>query len=683
MRRTKVRKGTHSCYNCRRRKVKCIYATPQSLICTVCQRRGTECVSQLENLSSSIDAVGNGQDTILGTPTAGIPALDTETRAGMHRNVDRPATDEPSAHAAIRKSLLGALPSKADVSILCDRVSLISSVCYEGDYKSHSGLNQSPRPQPLVKSLRDPEKHPVLLARQMLLLAAPMQHLSPDEVLPGLSEHHHVIMKRLAETAIKSGNMDDALTGSLEGLENMLFEAFYHNDCGNIRRGWVAIRRAVATAQLLGLHRPGHYRFVRLREQSDLDPGILWGAIVSLERLLSLLLGLPTSTGYKNLPTQTIDKDAAHVQNLSALIGNLAGRILDRNQMESAGEALAATGKIDREIIGAAKQMPSAFWQPPIFTNLERHSIKALTETRRAFGHMCYYSMVLQLHLPHMLSPQNASQRVYSKIACANASREILSREIELRMFNSNSSYCRLSEFLALIAGMALMLAHITSCHGDEWDQLLAHQRLGDRATVERALGCIDLMSEQQGNAFAARCAALLGDLLRIEGEAARQHSPNAERSGETDSNQRDILIMMVPYLGSIRISRHGLTVIPTNRMEQEQSPPDDVTIGGIGSVLVGQSQPSETGRENENRNAGDAIDRAVPMTTAHGRGYLTPEKFHLPTEQAFADEFVHFHDGAFQGVDTAFIETLLRGSAVAQDDLGLGDVRWDIGNFR
>ena len=57
-----------------------------------------------------------------------------------------------------------------------------------------------------------------------------------------------------------------------------------------------------------------------------------------------------------------------------------------------------------------------------------------------------------------------------------------------------------MSDFLAVIAGMALMLSHITSHSGNEWDHSLAYQRLSDRAAVERAVVCIDPMSDDQTN---------------------------------------------------------------------------------------------------------------------------------------------------------------------------------------
>jgi hypothetical protein len=43
-RRRSLRKGTHSCWECKRRKEKCSFDDGD--ICTGCVRRGTECVSQ-------------------------------------------------------------------------------------------------------------------------------------------------------------------------------------------------------------------------------------------------------------------------------------------------------------------------------------------------------------------------------------------------------------------------------------------------------------------------------------------------------------------------------------------------------------------------------------------------------------------------------------------------------------
>ncbi|CAK7212660.1 hypothetical protein SBRCBS47491_001542 [Sporothrix bragantina] len=45
-RRRKVRKGTHSCWECRRRKIRCQFASPDDVVCIGCRARGSSCRSQ-------------------------------------------------------------------------------------------------------------------------------------------------------------------------------------------------------------------------------------------------------------------------------------------------------------------------------------------------------------------------------------------------------------------------------------------------------------------------------------------------------------------------------------------------------------------------------------------------------------------------------------------------------------
>ncbi|OCK76859.1 hypothetical protein K432DRAFT_305428, partial [Lepidopterella palustris CBS 459.81] len=44
--RRKVRKGTRSCWECKRRKMKCIFGPLSNVTCNGCRRRGSQCVSQ-------------------------------------------------------------------------------------------------------------------------------------------------------------------------------------------------------------------------------------------------------------------------------------------------------------------------------------------------------------------------------------------------------------------------------------------------------------------------------------------------------------------------------------------------------------------------------------------------------------------------------------------------------------
>lgn len=44
--RRKLRKGTQSCWECKRRKAKCAFSASASDVCDGCRRRGTDCISQ-------------------------------------------------------------------------------------------------------------------------------------------------------------------------------------------------------------------------------------------------------------------------------------------------------------------------------------------------------------------------------------------------------------------------------------------------------------------------------------------------------------------------------------------------------------------------------------------------------------------------------------------------------------
>lgn len=58
--RRKIRKGTQSCWECRRRKVRCIFVATTDTICENCRRRETACNSQ-EHPDEPIPSAGSNQ----------------------------------------------------------------------------------------------------------------------------------------------------------------------------------------------------------------------------------------------------------------------------------------------------------------------------------------------------------------------------------------------------------------------------------------------------------------------------------------------------------------------------------------------------------------------------------------------------------------------------------------------
>ncbi|OQE12656.1 hypothetical protein PENVUL_c001G01413 [Penicillium vulpinum] len=570
---------------------------------------------------------------------------------------------EASAYPSITQALRSSLPPRKDIGILLENLSSMSIFCYQSSFKRCSALpSEMAKEQIPVANILYSESHPVLLARQMLLFAVGLQHLPPKKAIPSLTKPHRAIMEQVAESAIKLVNTNDLLLGTLEGLENLILEGFYHIDGGNIRRSWITMRRAVTTAQLLGLHRPGHYRFKIISQQKDLDPAVMWACVVSTEQFLCLLLGLPTSTSGANFTIPRATGTRVESGNLPVLIPDVVRKIIKRNQIHIPQEALDITQEIDQELLRVTEQWPPAFWRPLQFAGLKVNSADAFWETRRAWDHIFYYSLVNQLHLPYMLNPRHASQRVYSRIACANASREILLRQISIRTFNPVTAGCRMGDFVALIAGMTLMLAHILSRCNKGTENLLVHQRVGDRATVERALECMESTLEVHDHVLTAKCAALLKNLLDIEA------GPAEKRSGHGQEDNQNVLIAKVPYVGAIRIARDGISITPLDT-EQEQVPHEGVTIGGFGSIEV------RTPHDPDNYTDDFTADAAASRETAHTvrpssarrhGGQLSQttsgDVFALP-EETFPDASTGMEEWLFQGLDTAFFDVLMSGA--------------------
>jgi len=115
--RRRLRKGTRSCWECKRRKVKCVYRSEGDATCGPCLRRGSGCVSQEFPETSTEEGSGQLYER-LGRVEALLSQLVNEAGGRPMRNdtlsSDRtlwgaptPASDfEPNQSRTLRESLL-------------------------------------------------------------------------------------------------------------------------------------------------------------------------------------------------------------------------------------------------------------------------------------------------------------------------------------------------------------------------------------------------------------------------------------------------------------------------------------------------------------------------------------------------------------------------------------------------
>lgn len=444
---------------------------------------------------------------------------------------------------------------------------------------------------------------------------------------------------------------------------------------------------------MMGLHRLVESSIQTIIPNIVVDPRFLWNQILYMDRFLSMMLALPQGS-----PDGPIDYDydiaTEELGNLMpSLHTTIMGRILERNQLGRTPRALAMTKDIDTQLLKRVASMPRCLWQPPNFANQKEHSMDRFLENMRIKDQMLHYTLLNQLHLPYLFCAQGETNNSdYARITCVTACREVLSRFIAYRMY-SPAAASRTADFLALVAGMTLVFVHLHSYCDEKKDNLLAHQRLGDRGVVEQALEKMEVVSKQE--MLAGKSARLLQHLLFIEEDAAQGHTYKADcvhMPDESHEDHHNALLVNIPYVGTLRIAREGASSMVTTQrtLHHKQEFGAPITIGGIGTLRVAKSiltrgtkltlQSDSLSRNHQNN--GTHAAEPPPLQPPADLDLLDD----LPSSSMQDDFFQHqeLHPGlaasvddwTFQGVDMAFFENLMQGSNLPFEDGG------DMGNL-
>ncbi|KAF3394964.1 putative transcription factor gsfR1 [Talaromyces pinophilus] len=615
VKRRKVRKGTRSCWECRRRKLKCIFMTAMDTRCINCQRRGTRCVGQEfpEDLSvPMVDKLEIGHrmgkvEDLLGQvlqkvslekeaetiqpppPRPSNGQIPVENKIAAVRALQDDNTATLGFSPKLSQILHSALPSIEDTKKIAQARGDISTLFYEVITIPYNRLDQknSQRPECLLQQPSS-QTHPVLIARHMLYLATFLQHLHPrfHGDLKTLSEPPRMMMKRLAETAFSMVTTNDDLIGSIEGLECVLMESMYYANMGNLRKSMVAVRRAMLIAQMMDLHRPSRRIPIPVLDaNTESHPEYLWFRIVSADRQLCLMLGLPQGTLDCSMSiNDAIVSDDTPMGRLERMHCAIASRILERNQSDE--ETDDSAPELDWELQQAARSLPCTWWLPPNPAIVSDQPETLFWDIRRLFNQLYHYNLINQVHLPSMLRRQSE----HARINCIHASREMLTRFLTFRSCNNIAFCCRPVDFFSFMAALTLLLAHL---HGHrladrrEGDQSkhfvtpMSHQRQTDRAMMEQVQESMEEQSRLIEDALSAQWADLLRRLLVIEAEAAdgrwnRAASVTVQMPTQSSESSAGAVSVHIPYFGLIRIARemaNDLPNMPDGARSQQESP--------------------------------------------------------------------------------------------------------------
>ncbi|KAH8892529.1 hypothetical protein GQ53DRAFT_592504, partial [Thozetella sp. PMI_491] len=607
-RRRKLRKGANSCWACKKRKVKCTFASAEAVECLNCRRRGIVCIGQeyqdedllyagasvssdaqqtaandgltvvrvfdghvlpVANSEQDYSALGLQSDApvdSLPTPAFSTPAEHTST--GTSPGLPRPESEK---FAALSQSLRAAFPSQRDLDILYDaRSSFSSHYFHQVSPSSQSALHEDDGPG-TTEATKLPAlgSHPLVLVRRLLVIASFLQTF-PGRDVGGLSEPLETMTTRLVDTAVGFLERHEKMLHSTEGLECMILQSIVHLNGGSPRPAWHALRKGILIAQLMGIYHPRCPPPRTVDPKTTVDAAFLWFRMMYMDRFLCLLLGLPqaaagTSVDLTSEAARLADTPVCRLERIHAAI---ASRILQRNEDDRQVQDFSVTQSIDADLQRAIRILPPRFWLPPTFTKAESNSRGVFGKSVRLAVQLYHYHLITQLHLPYMLRFSAESKHDQSRATCANAGREVLMRFASFHSFDHIACCCRPLDFLCLTGALTLIVAHLDSHIHFEPSNPLAHQRHGDRALLEQVLSNMNRIARKYQDRSGCQCARLVQRLLDLEADAADGRVYGAQRfreqsicEGYREENQgkdHAALRVAVPGFGVIRFARGG-----------------------------------------------------------------------------------------------------------------------------
>lgn len=496
--------------------------------------------------------------------TPGLPAAVTPQGSSSRPPTSAGGHSLPAPkHFWVSTTLRSILPSQSVLEAIVTASTgapYVSALCY-----SEAERRQGKVESPLAMSVIPPvSSHPLLLAKKALQILLCIQQLPPvfDWDSTGANHSKSEVMTRLSGT-VTLVTSNDELIGYAEGIECLILNACYQANCGNLRKSWISIRRALNMAQMIGIDKGHSIAFrscdpnVRIAHRSSAD--VLWYKVVFWERYLSLLLGIPVGSSGNGFASGATCAEDTPLDQLEKSHTVLTALIVDRNndyRKDPSRQQInyAVTQEIDLELENAAKAMPPGWWDEPRLDAFASYD-SLWDTTARLLAQIHHYTLVLMVHVPHMLRDLSSPRYDYSKTTCVHSARELLSRYFSFRTHNVSANSFRRVDFAGLMAGMTLCLSYLGKRKGEIWDRSKVKD---DAEILEMTRRRMQHVASVNGDRLSREVVSIIEQLAPIIDKAAalledRRGSLSGIIARPPDT-PRD-LHFNVPYLGSVDIT--------------------------------------------------------------------------------------------------------------------------------
>ncbi|KAH7201207.1 hypothetical protein DER44DRAFT_812081 [Fusarium oxysporum] len=591
----KIRKGTHSCWECRRRKIRCRFSSQDDLACISYRNRGSVYRSQqfaddgegfqlsVRQLAQRLSRLEELMDRLAERVVLNRsePTSDTSSTVFVNMPGSSSTSIHPDDHLnSTRSTELGALQSSAHIGPPSPH-GYSQRASISGPLKQASPASFSSKP--------GPGSQPTTMAKQLLQLAICMQQLSPRFDITRLSLHGSIAktMRDIIDRVDKLVMYDHQQMATLQGLECLLLSGYWHSNAGNLRQAWLIFRRALSVCQLLGINRE-HSDTLCSAQPREPSPQILWYRSISNDRYLSLLLG--TAIGYQEngFASKEATERNSDWEKLEKLHMVISAKIVKRKNMTSA-QAYTYTRETSLDIQAGAEILGETWWKQPILDqNAPLNDLAPLVG--RLILQMNHHLLLLLLHIPYMLN-STVKHGKYSRALCIRSSRSVLTRFTEYRHVNDSAFSCRHVDYAALLAAMTLLLSY-TSRYSIINDQQSVMQE--DKELVLQVKGRMDHAARLNDDGPLIESSAIIEQLLII----MEEKSPEAIHP---DGPIYQSIRLQIPYFGTVSISRPSPNLRTPGQTPSESEPP-------LASKSLAAGNEDEQGLLSTMQNAQSAI---------------------------------------------------------------------------
>ncbi|KAH7131093.1 hypothetical protein EDB81DRAFT_807913 [Dactylonectria macrodidyma] len=568
--RKRMRKGTHSCNECRRRKIRCLFP-PNSSVCSPCSSRGSRCVDQLQQPFPS--PASSGHTTLSSAtrvePTPGsIPPIEpTQSSIALVAPIqDLTFSDIADSDAdVLSNEESNQVPL---VSFIADSELWSTGSATDETSKTMSPTNREGSRFHNVSQMRQRRAKDVCTA---LRSALP----SYDSIMATLSEHGswwesfrfktHLNVDEPAEGLLAfasrtytSGNpsllgtlvtayarclnryhqlyaiveslviSETEYVSTVEGLQCLILLAKSLTEVGHPRRSWLIWRKGMAIAQLLGLYRTNNKPVIANN---------IWWTIFHGDRFTSLLLGVPHGFNDSYFTSQLAHDQPAEAQLITRTV-MIAGKLIERN-LVSSKPSIAETLSLDEEFDTLTALLPDEWWDTADEMSRRTHNDQL---RERVLLQFYFFHIRTYLHLPFMAKSVTTPTSIISKHACMEASRQMLKRFLLLHS-TVDGTYlfeCKTTAFLSFMAAVLLILGvHDLGHHAR------SSSSNDDMALLDSVRDIFRRNVKKDGSKISSQCCNALEMLMRSRGSQSQKGAPNEDPEK-----------IFIPYFGLVLCRR-------------------------------------------------------------------------------------------------------------------------------